>query len=603
MMKDTSNYRGSGADRDLVSSQSKQPGSADRLDSDAYDTHRDDLERASALHGPALVLAAFPTLTCAAQVLMRRTSELAGAAPNLGVLLIAAAIISGGFVVLADAGNRRVANLITVIAVVAGFVAAGLAFHRIPDFGYDSQTLHLPSVLRLMSGWRPLIEPTDILQSNTYPSAGWTVLAGSDALLGFESGRAIYALLSLSSGALLWAIIRGAGVPVLAATIMAIVGAANPVILYQFFTSYEDAPLGNLIVILFCGLMLAIDDRRWIVCLLSGATLILLVNIKLVGIFFALLTISVVLLFVVMRYGKGFGTFLRERVAQITAITLAFVVATGFVGWRPNITNLIAYGQFVYPPADEIGYRPKTGDQIPVDLRQAGRARKLLSLFFARTDTKGLRVVWKIPGTVARNELNLNESPRVGGFGALFGAATILGFVTVLAAVVGSAYGGFRIQGRRAIEAPTALLLIALLTTGLFPEPWWARFVPVAWEIPLACALLAWGFASKSAILRRLVAIGCTVTVAVCVLNSALIGAIAVRSSVFWTGYVHDKLLHLAHLPRPIYLSGSRAIDVWQRRLAALGRTDIVTLPQEQCRAVMNIMVDVNECTPPGANQ
>jgi len=158
------------------------------------------------------------------------------------------------------------------------------------------------------------------------------------------------------------------------------------------------------------------------------------------------------------------------------------VLALGFVGWRPFMTNLIEHHSLVYPPTDELGYKVGTGNQVPSELVGTTRLDKLASLFFARTDVAGVSVKWKVPGIFDPHELSMDSVTRIGGFGPWFGAAAVCGGVALLGAVA-VALRWRLAPSYRDLEIPAVLLFLAVLSTVLFPERWWVR-APVHGDRP-----------------------------------------------------------------------------------------------------------------------
>jgi hypothetical protein len=561
------------------------------------------------LNGASLALAVFAVVAFALQVFARRIGELAGFSLPMGVLLIAASIGAGTLVLLADDSERRFECLVTLLVITGCTVAFALVFREVPDPGWDSQTYHLPSMMRLIAGWRPLIEPTNLTLSNAYPNGGWTLLAGFAELFGFESGRAINLVLMLSAGVLLWKVLCRSGVSATSAAAAALVLSANPVAISQLFTALADGLVWYLTIILLMSMIIMLDDRRWIMILSAISALILLINAKISGLYFAAITTIVALILLVVRSKQNCVHFVIERRVQIISVAIAFWLSIGFVGWRPYMTNLIEHRTFLYPAPDQLGYRPEVGDQVPTDLLGGSRSKKIASLFFARTDVRGDHNEWKVPGTFSSKELSMDSVTRVGGFGPLFGAATVLGIVTLLGAVA-KAIGGRLRPDYRAIEGPAILLLLALVTTIFFPEPWWARFVPVAWVIPSTAAILALALIRGCRLGERWIRICLTATLIICALNSVVVGVLTFRDSLFWSRDIKTKLERLAREPGPLYLSEgtlwSPAIkgqhageDVWRHRLQDLGRTDIVVVARERCQKGQPLSVDVMQCATP----
>jgi len=568
------------------------------------------LEEKTQLNGATLAVAAFPVVSFALLVLARRAGELVGLRLPMGGLLIVASFGSGVLVLLAADPTRRLKCSLGLLLMIGYAIAAALLFRGIPDPGWDSQTYHLPSMLRLIAGWRPLIEPTDLTLSNVYPNAGWTLLGGFSELFGFESGRAISALLMLSVASLLWKVLRDIGMSAALAIAVTLACSANPIALSQLFTALSDGLVWYLTAILLLSLLIMLDDRRWIVTLTAMAALMLLINIKLSGIYFATIVTIVIVISLLCRGWPSIWALILERRVQIGGVAIAFALSLGFVGWRPFITNLRDYQTIIYPSPDELGYRPGSGDQVPDDLQGKSRLQKFLSLCLARTDVAGRHNDWKVPGTITTSELNMDSVTRVGGFGPLFGAAMIVGIATFFSGVVIAISCRYR-PCYRAVEAPMAIFVLSLLTTILFPEPWWARFVPIAWLMPSAVAVLGFVLVREARLGRRLVGVLLGSTVAVCIINSVIVGVLTVRESLFWSGDIANKLAGLSRDPGPLYLSegtmwnptirGQHAgEDVWRRRLEDLGRTDVVVVPRGDCKNGRPLSVDVMHCASTG---
>ena len=343
--------------------------------------------------------AAFPVFTFTLLVILRRGAELAGYAPNLGLLLVLSAAVIAALMLADDQAHRWATGAIVVF--FAGLAAtAALGFHKIPDAGFDAQTYHLPSVLRLLNGWKPMIEATDLPLSNHYPSGIWTILAGFDSIFGFESGRAIGPILMLAAGGAVWTMLRRVGVAAVPCAIVTALLVANPVAVSQIFTAYADGVLYELALILICSLLMMVEDRRPAMTMLACAAMILVFNTKLAGLFFAPLALATWGALLLFRF-RSASVLMRERRSQLAMLVAAGLLAVGFVGWRPYVVNVLEHHRLVYPPPDELGYKPGSGNQLPINLSTAGRIPKLAALFFARTDIDGGPVKFKVPGALA----------------------------------------------------------------------------------------------------------------------------------------------------------------------------------------------------------
>jgi len=546
--------------------------------------------------------AAFPVFTFTLLVLLRRGAELAGYAPNLGVLLVlsAAAVV----VLMLSPADRaqRWAYAGIALFFVGVATTAALVFRKIPDNGFDAQAYHLPSVLRLLNGWRPMIEATDLTMSNHQPSGMWTILAGSDSIFGFESGRAIGPILMLAAGGAVWTVLRRIGMAATPRAVVTVLLVANPVTISQIFTAFADGVLYELTLILICSLLMMLEDRRLATALLAGAAMILVFNTKLAGFLFAPLAVATWGSLLLFRRGPAVA-LMRERRFQVAVLVMASVLALGFVGWRPYVVNVLENHRLVYPPPDELGFKPGTGNQLPENLKTAGRVPKLAALFFARTDMDGGSVKFKVPGTLTWHELRMATATRKGGFGPFFGAAALVALAALVWAPARRTSSGT--SNRNRIEVLLGLTAYGFATTILFPEPWWARFVPLAWVIPIGAVCLA--DTLRPSLFVRSCAILC---IALSTINAAIAGNSAVRDGVANAADIKQKLERMVHDQRPVYLSrgtiwnasigGQHAAEeVWRKRLWDQGKTAVVIVSRADCQKLEFLSVDVERCAPP----
>ena len=546
--------------------------------------------------------AAFPVFTFALLPILRRAAELAGYAPNLGAMLVLSAAAALALMLLAtDPDQRRTVGGVALLFVGIATIAA-LGFRRIPDNGFDAQAYHLPSVLRLLSGWKPMIEATDLTMSNHQPSGMWTILAGFDSIFGFESGRAVGPILMLAAGGAVWTMLRRINMAAAPRAMVTVLLVANPVAISQIFTAFADGVLYELTLILVCSLLMMLEDRRLATALLAGAAMILVFNTKLAGLLFAPLAVATWGSLLLLRFGSVVA-LMRQRHLQIAVLGMASVLAVGFVGWRPYVINVLEYHRLVYPPPDELGFKPGTGSELPENLKTAARIPKLAALFFAQTDMDGGPVKFKVPGTFAAHELRMATDTRNGGFGPFFGATTVVALAALVWAAARRTSSGT--SNRHRIEVLLGLTAYGFVATILFPEPWWARFVPLAWVIPIGAVCLA------DTLQPSLFVRSCTVVcIALSALNAAIAGNSAVRDAVSSAADINQKLERMVSAPGPVYLSrgtlwnasigGQHAAEeVWRKRIWDRGKTAVVIVPRADCRKLEFLSVDVDRCAPP----
>ncbi len=338
----------------------------------------------------ALATAAFSLFTLALHLLLRRAVELAGAGPGLGATLVIAACLALALCVFCFGMHNAPALAATATATAILAAVAATGFHALPDNGFDPQSYHLPSVLRLLHGWKPIWEATDLTLSNAYPNGMWLIHAGFDSIFGFESGRAAGPLIAVAALAFTGFVLRAAGTGRVMCVLLAIFLVGNTVVISQFFTGFLDGPLYELALILILALARMLYGRDIAVTCVAAAALVLLVNAKTSAIFFAALAFATWLLVLACRDGAaGALAWLRNRRRDALILAAAALVAVLFVGWRPYMTNLIEHHTIVYPPPEELGYRPHEPGQVPPNLDGEGRIAKLAALLFARTNMDG----------------------------------------------------------------------------------------------------------------------------------------------------------------------------------------------------------------------
>jgi hypothetical protein len=149
----------------------------------------------------------------------------------------------------------------------------------------------------------------------------------------------------------------------------------------------------------------------------------------------------------------------------------------------------------------------------PSGVLQRGQVEQLLgSLFSASHSDLGevermsFRYNW--PGVIHREELSAfvtKTDMRIGGFGPWFSFGLVVSVAAVLVALAQRKGAGARL----ALSFPIVVLATALV----FPEPWWARYVPQLNMLPLAliAAALVLGTGAPTRLLARLALVVLTV--------------------------------------------------------------------------------------------
>lgn len=384
---------------------------------------------------------------------------------------------------------RVSAALLAVLAVSTALAAA------VYDTSYDGQTYHMDGVVRLAGGWNPAsieLTPARAGESgaaltahfeklNGYAKGPWYVAAALYGLTGrVETGKALNFILLAASACFAFALLS----PITGrrpAALLAALAAANPVVLNQLFTFYVDGQLASALTSLACVLLVPRERYGWLQGVAVAALVVFAVNVKFTGVPF------------VLAVGVGLALF-RLAVdgdrGTVAVVVLAAAAGIAGIGFEPYVTNTVREGHPFHPVSEDSRLR----NAIAADFLAKNRFEKaFLSLFSESKESALERPSPKAPFTVSRDELASFAAPdtRLGGFGPLFGGCLIVAAaVWVLI---------FR-EDRRRAWAAAGLALLAIATALTIPEPWWARFVPQLWAVPVVVA--AAGVAARGAARR-----------------------------------------------------------------------------------------------------
>jgi len=384
------------------------------------------------------------------------------------------------------------------VAVTAGLLAATwLAAAALYDTSWDGTGYHLPALLAIAGGWNPIFAASDIMQANLQANGLWTVRAALYAMTGSVEGAKGLNFLFVAAALLTlvpaWTELRGRPLTALELA-FAYAAVGNPVALGQLFTFHVDGSVYESGMVLLGAVLLTCSAYRRAALGLIAASIILITGAKLTGIYYGAV-IPVIAALAAWKQGAA-----TPRLAALVLGTLALGVVA--IGFRPYVTNLRDYGHLVeLGPGGDVG-RPSAFGRLapPVML-----AASLLS----RTELYPVPEL-KWPGTVTPRELISMGAPdpRVGGFGPFFALETMIALLAAGAVTV-------TLRGR-GIGDPAFVIALGLAAiTAIFPEPWWARFAPFFWGVPIFLAL---GAGERSALTRW----GAVVVLALALVNGGI---------------------------------------------------------------------------------
>lgn len=427
-------------------------------------------------------------------------ADIYGAMPPLfqiGVALGMALIFMAGL-----AGRKSI--LAAFFAISVFFVILAIWSYGTQPFypaGHDGYVYHITAIWDLANGWHPFLMPNNNIWVDSYPSGFWALqsylvsitglpMAGQSLLIG------LMAVLGLQSFAFFYEKISPAlpRFKIWASILFAAIVVANPILLTQIQTHYVDAPLYTVGASLIFFLMSDVMGKGRIAWLGAIGCIILLVNIKTSALYFTPLIIFGGFLMEWFVYRESSGWF--RYVARWTGkkglyYGLAGLFGILVIGYKPYVTNILDHGNLLYPPSVEI-----MNKNTPLNVQDPmpGPEKFLVGLL-ARTEHNryGIPVEApiniKIPGTFTLAEFKAPDfDTRRGGFGPLFSLALL----TSLLSFAASRIAVFRKEvtvSQRESGGIALFGIVLLVITVLFPEPWWARYVPFLWLTPVFLAI------------------------------------------------------------------------------------------------------------------
>lgn len=398
---------------------------------------------------------------------------------------------------------RAVGHSLAAALRAAGLVALAAAAlagvgHALYDLSTDGQLYHQQAVMLMAQGWNPLRHPASPLDNwstiwvDGYAKTHWVYAAlWVDLGAGLQAGKSFTWVLALAAGLLAHALLteRLAWSP-RAAACMAALMVFNPVFATEWPTFLNDHTLA-------CTLLLALLSLAWaawappaaLARRQAAALLVLafalLAAVKASGVAYA--GVFLVLGAPLLAWGCGLGRGLRVAAWAVAGIAAGVLV----LGFNPYVTNTLRHGHPFYPLAGE-GKVDIISNNVPAGVAEQPRLVKLFGSLAARSSSviggpvNPDTLAPKLPGSISLAEVKLfltKNDVRIAGFGPWFSLA-----LTVAVAGVAWAWARRRRPAwqQGLLVAPMVLLMLSALA---FPEPWWARYIPQVWLVPLVAAV------------------------------------------------------------------------------------------------------------------
>lgn len=438
----------------------------------------------------------------------------------------------------------RAAVIATLVAVVVAAVALPLA-GAVYDVSWDGQAYQQSGVLAIAEGWNPFGPPLPVPRPyttpywvNHYAKGPWiraaALLLATDHV---EVAKAWNFILAAAAGlASAGALLRIRSLPAPFAVAGAVLAALNPVLPPQMFTFYVDGQLASVVTALVAMVAGTIAMPGPLPLAGLAAAFLLLPGIKLTGVAYAFL-FAVLAALAIAWLARW-----RWRGAAL-AVALGAVAGVLVTGWNPYVTNLVRAGNPLYPVAGNPEFDVLYGQAPPEFLARSRLEKLAIATFSASRNGNDVKPTLKWPFTWKGDETTLFQHPdaRYGGFGPLFSGALVLSVLTLASASPR--------RSRRAMLLAGAVSAALLATVLMNPEPWWARYVPQLWLVPLVIALGA------AAAPGRLPVIAATLTFATMTADCAVVTINATHRVRKKSADVAAQLTELSREPAPIAVS------------------------------------------------
>lgn len=377
--------------------------------------------------------------------------------------------------------------LISVLVVIV--VSSGLA-GAVIDTSIDGQDYHYFAIQALAEGWNPVYSNAPMLAVSEevaapiwvdhYPIASWTVMAAEIAAgLPLEMAKGLAIAMMIAAALMTAGALMQLQVGLWLSLALAAIAAGNPVTLMQLFTRMNDGVMASCMLMVITLAVLATTVRYRGAFLAILPIMIFALNLK-----FSAIPIFVAVcasLCVAIYFSQG----LKPAVRHGAYLAGAGIVGIFIIGFAPYANNILNFGHPFYPIMGPQDTRDIMLINTPERIEAVGPFWAFwLSLFSETMQGFAADPALKTPFMVSSEELRAAGGPdtRIAGFGPFFSGAFLVSLL--LAATVAWLHRD-NLKVRISLFSAVAMLLFTLI----FPENWWARYVPQLWLLPLAVAL------------------------------------------------------------------------------------------------------------------
>lgn len=371
--------------------------------------------------------------------------------------------------------------LITFLILLFGFLVSVYFF----DLSADGQSYHQESIIQLKKGWNPIFYDSHSramkIWTDHYPKGAEIIQA---CLYSFwekiEIGKAVNIFLLVSSLLLSKKVLECLSMNSKQQWIFAFLIATNPVVISQVLTFYVDGLSYSLIVCVMASLFLFIKTNKRIYIAITIMTLVIGGSLKFTSI--PVLVVIIICILVILFFLKKTSLI---RVLVLPLLCSSFLLL--LCNYNPYITNL-QKGKHVFYPLRGEGSIDILERFAPEGfVRNNNRIEKLAFTLLTKTGSFNKdNMSYKIPFSVSQKELNrlADADIGVGGFGIFYS-----GFLVILLL-----FFIFNYNLLKSLNYEQKILFIAIFpilsSVLIISDPWWVRYIPQFYLIPIILLLI-----------------------------------------------------------------------------------------------------------------
>lgn len=417
----------------------------------------------SMMGGLALLLVVFVTQLLA-------TCVFALGFPLNGFIFPVAVLVAFGLVGVKMRWCRqwRFISLWGIAAIAATIATCAI----LSDNSFDGNFYHQEGIAVMLGGWNPLEGKAEgvTLWVNHYAKSLEIISASISATThNIESGKAVNLFIAVAAAMLFYNSLRVAfpQLGVKRRLIVTLVLAANPIVLSQALTFYNDFALYCYMMIVAGAFMVIYCNREdamsWAIAIIATA---LAINSKFTHFFY--IGIVWVAFLTLLMIKRRFHVAGRGLVMGIVALLVGVVV----LGYHPYLTNWTREGSPFYPlVGGDVDIMTKNTPEMYQDgNRVVNFAKSLTSTVADEYSTQGETYSMTLFPTTVKDLKTLTCGSRVNGFGPWFALLLIVSLVSL-------------IMYSRAWES---CYVAGWIIAGcfFFEQSWWARYIPFLWALP-----------------------------------------------------------------------------------------------------------------------